>query len=263
GPVAKSAGVTFEESAAVIGLLGNAGIQGSMAGTALRGAISRLLNPTGEAARTLERLGVNAVASSGALRPLPELIGQLEGSGASTADMMTIFGDRAGPAMAALVDQGSDAIQQLTDQVGATGTAQAIAETQMEGFNGSLKALSSAFEGLMIAIAESGLLEFATDLVLGLTGIVQSLAETNPGLLKLATVIGGVLAVGGPMLSMVGRMIRPFVRLPGQIARTASSLVKLGKSTGRAARSFGRLAAQAGRAAGRVVAAGARMAASA
>src|SRR5690606_25493246 len=70
GPVAKSAGVTFEESAAAIGLLGNAGIQGSMAGTALRGAISRLLNPTGEAARTLERLGVNAVTSSGELRPL-------------------------------------------------------------------------------------------------------------------------------------------------------------------------------------------------
>ena len=46
GPVASAAGVSFEGAAAAIGLMGNAGIQGSMAGTSLRGAISRILSPT-------------------------------------------------------------------------------------------------------------------------------------------------------------------------------------------------------------------------
>src|SRR5690606_17316874 len=166
GPVASSAGIQFEEAAAAIGLLGNAGIQGSEAGTALRGAIARLLQPTAEVSDTLKRLGVSVVDSKGELRPLAESIRQLEKSGAKTADMMTIFGLEAGPAMQALGSQGSGALGQLTkDLENSGGTAQRIADTQMEGLNGSLKELQSAFEGLMLAIADTGLLAGATSLV--------------------------------------------------------------------------------------------------
>ena len=58
GPVAKAAGISFEETAASLAIMGNAGIQASMAGTSLRGAISRLLNPSGEAADIIERMGL-------------------------------------------------------------------------------------------------------------------------------------------------------------------------------------------------------------
>src|SRR5690606_15996071 len=91
GPVAKSAGVAFEETAAAIGLMGNAGIQGSMAGTSLRGAITRLLKPTAEVSRTLQRLGVSATDSEGRLLPLVEIVRQLEEAGATTGDMMALF----------------------------------------------------------------------------------------------------------------------------------------------------------------------------
>ncbi|HSH40546.1 MAG TPA: phage tail tape measure protein, partial [Arenicellales bacterium] len=53
GPVAAAAGVQFEEAAAAVGLMGNAGIQASMAGTSLRGAISRILNPTAAATKAM------------------------------------------------------------------------------------------------------------------------------------------------------------------------------------------------------------------
>ena len=79
GPVAKAAGLGFEETAAALSIMGNAGFQGTLAGTALRGAITRLLNPTAEAADILARLGVNATDSSGELLPLREIIGQFEG----------------------------------------------------------------------------------------------------------------------------------------------------------------------------------------
>ena len=64
GPVAKSAGVAFEETAAAIGLLGNAGIQGEMAGTALRGAIVRMLSPTKKAAGIARNLGLEFLDAS-------------------------------------------------------------------------------------------------------------------------------------------------------------------------------------------------------
>ncbi|MFD4343401.1 phage tail tape measure protein [Streptomyces coelicoflavus] len=170
GPVAHAAGVKFEETAAAIGLMGNAGIQASMAGTALRGAVTRLLSPTAKVAKILKKLGVDATDSSGKLRPLNEIIRQLEKSGATTGEMMTIFGQRAGPALLALVDQGSGSLVKLTKELEHSGgTADRIAKIQMEGLKGQLVSLKSAWEGLMIEIGDLGVLDLATGAVEGLT----------------------------------------------------------------------------------------------
>ena len=67
GPVASSAGISFTEVAAAIGLLGNAGIQGSMAGTSLRKTISSLIKPSSAGAKELQKLGVSVVDSKGKL----------------------------------------------------------------------------------------------------------------------------------------------------------------------------------------------------
>lgn len=208
GPVASGMGLSFESVAAAVGLMGNAGIQGSMAGTALRGAISRLANPTKQVSELLDGLGVKVFDAAGSMYPLVEIVRQLEESGASTADMMAIFGDRAGPAMAALVDQGSVALAGLTEELlNSGGTAADIAAVQMQGFKGGVKALQSAFEGLMIALASSGLLEWVTELTQRLTGWLQRLSETNPEMLRLITVIGLAVAALGPMIWIVGKAI--------------------------------------------------------
>lgn len=59
GPTAAATGISLEESAAAIGKLGDAGIQGSMAGTQLRGAITKLITPSEEARRVIQDLGLN------------------------------------------------------------------------------------------------------------------------------------------------------------------------------------------------------------
>ena len=58
-PTAQAAGISIEESAAAIGALGNAGLQGTIAGTGLRMSINKLLSPTDDARRVMERLGLN------------------------------------------------------------------------------------------------------------------------------------------------------------------------------------------------------------
>ncbi|MFF3671684.1 phage tail tape measure protein [Microtetraspora malaysiensis] len=208
GPVAASAGLQFEEMSAAIGLLGNAGIQGSEAGTALRGAIGRLLKPTNEVQATLDRLGVTVMDSSGKMRPLVDIITQLEKSGASTADMLTIFGLEAGPGMQALVSQGSGALRDLTKELeNSGGTAANIAAVQMEGFNGAVKGLQSAFEGLMIAVADTGLLDWATKAVNKLTEWVSTLGEADKETMKWAVAIGGAVAALGPLLIVTGHAV--------------------------------------------------------
>lgn len=209
GPVAKGAGVDFNEAAAAIGLLGNAGIQGGMAGTSLRGAISRLIKPTGEAADTLEALGIEALDSSGNLKPLDNIIQQLEESGATTADMMTIFGQRAGPAMMALVEQGSDALRDLTGTLEESGgTAGDIAAIQMEGFKGGMVELKSAAEGLMIAFGESGMLEAFTGFANKITEVLRNLTQTNPEILRMITIVAGLAAAFGPLLIFVAKILK-------------------------------------------------------
>lgn len=206
-PTAKSAGLSFTETAAAIGLMGNAGIKGSSAGTGLNAAIGALVKPSKDAQNTLRDLGVTVTNSSGKMLPLVDIVRQLSDSGADTADMMTIFGLEAGPKMQALVSQGADALAALDVELqNSGGTAQQVATTQMAGFNGAMDELSSAAEGLMIAIGDAGVLGFVTDLAKGLTDLVMKTAQLSPGMLRAAAVFATVLAAIGPVLMIVGRL---------------------------------------------------------
>ncbi len=208
GPVAAGMGVRFEETAAAVGLMGNAGIQASMAGTALRGALSKLANPARDAQRALGRLGIkksDLFDQAGNLKSFSNVIRLLGESGASASDMLMIFGDRAGPAMQPLVKQGAEAMANMTaslEQAG--GTAKRVADAQMKGAAGEVRKLASAFEGLQLAIAESGLLKWFTDLVVRVTGWVSSLSESNKPLLKWMSIIAIAAAAIAPLLMVLG-----------------------------------------------------------
>lgn len=224
GPVAAGLGVSFEEATAAVGILSDAGIQGSMAGTTLRQSLAKLANPTGNAASALETLGVETLNSSGELRPMADIIDDLGDAGASTGDLLEIFGQRAGPGMQVLVDKGGDALRDFTGELeDSGGTAQEMADTQLEGLNGSLKLLMSAVEGLAISIAESGLLEFVTDIIDKFAGWVQELGETNPALLKMLTVGAALLAALGPILFIVGSLITNFALFQASLTITGFS----------------------------------------
>ena len=208
GPVAAAAKVDFNETAAAIGLLGNAGIQGEMGGTALRGAITKILSPSKEAAGVMRELGVKMTDATGNILPLADVLDQLAPHADNAGAFMEIFGQRAGPAMLALVSQGSGALRDLTAELeGAGGTAQRIAETQMQGFNGQMKAMASAFEGFQIALADTGFLDVITQVVQKITEITQSMAKADPTLLKFGTVFAGITAAIAPVAAGIGLLV--------------------------------------------------------
>ena len=153
GPVASAAGIDLETTAAAIGLMGNAGIQASMAGTSLRGAITRMLNPTRQVAAVMEEAGLNFTDAQGRLLPLATIIEQLEPHAEDAGMMMQLFGQRAGPAMAALVGEGADSLRTLDEELrNSAGTAERVASAQMQGFMGFLRELQSVMGGLAIAV---------------------------------------------------------------------------------------------------------------
>ena len=205
GPVATAAGVSFEEQAAVLGLLGDAGIQASLAGTSLRGAIGRLINPSGEAEKTLARLGVTALNSSGQMRPLADIIDDLSAGGAQAADVMEIFGLRAGPAMLRLLSVGGDAIREFTAELAAAGgTAQRVAEIQLDTLRGDLTLMTSAAEGAQISIGEAlaPAIRALSKAIIPVIGFVGTLAQNFP--ILTALVVGATFVIGALGVALLG-----------------------------------------------------------
>ncbi|KKN78139.1 hypothetical protein LCGC14_0353660 [marine sediment metagenome] len=229
GPVAKAAGISFEETAAALAQMGNAGIQASLAGTSLRGAISRLLTPSNEAAAVLERLGINALDSSGNLRPFTDIIEQLETAGISAADAMTVFGLRAGPAMLALVEQGSGSLRELvTAMENSGGTAEAIAERQLDTLQGSLTLLTSATEGLQISLGSAlapAIRSLATDIIPVVVAITEWLGK-HPKLTTVLVAGVAVIAALGIGLLAVGFIV------PGLVSGFGLLTIAVGFLTG-------------------------------
>ena len=98
-------GVDFTEASAAIGVLGNMGIKGTMAGTAMRAMATRFAKPTKQAQEALDRLGVKFTRMEDIygkqvekLRPLADIFEDLNKKGATMADMQTIFGKIGGNA---------------------------------------------------------------------------------------------------------------------------------------------------------------------
>src|SRR5690625_1751799 len=188
--------------------MGNAGIQASMAGTSLRGALSGILNPSKAASSAMAELGLNFTDAQGKVLPLADIIEQLGPHAQDAGLFMQLFGQRAGPTMAALVTQGADALRGLQHElVNSAGTAEHLADVQMQGFNGAMREMKSAIEGLMIAIGESGLIEFMADLVRHVTSFVRVMSATNPEILKWGTIIAGAAAAIGPLVLGLGTLV--------------------------------------------------------
>ena len=139
-PMAKTAGLSMQGMTAVIGKMADAGIKGGMAGTNLRAGIVKLLKPTTESKDALYDLGVSITNTDGTMRNFIDILADLEQGGASAADMVDIFGQRAGPSLMAAMSQGVGAIKELrTELDNSGGAAKKMADVQLQGLNGALK----------------------------------------------------------------------------------------------------------------------------
>lgn len=206
GPMAKSMGISIETTTGILMNLYNAGLDGSKAGTSLRMAFVKLIDPTEKGANALDRLKVSIKDSSGEMRPFEDIIDDLGEAGMTTADAMDIFGIRAGPSMIALVGQGIGSIQKMTDTVTGTNKAAEMAAIQINTFQGAIKLLKSAFEELQIVIANH-IMPTLTKMVKGITKVINVISgwmEKNKLLsgiiVKFTALLGILVGAGGAII---------------------------------------------------------------
>lgn len=155
-PVAAAFSKSVEETAAALGILGNAGIQASSAGTGLRGILANLATVTPQAAAALREMGLSAKDVNPQTKSLTEIVDALASAGLSAGQALTIFGDRAGPAILALTSQNSE-LKKLVEQMNsAEGSASRMAKTMSDNLIGDVKSLSSTMSELIQKIGDAG-----------------------------------------------------------------------------------------------------------
>lgn len=212
-PVAKNAGVSVEQTTAMIGALATEGITGSMAGTGVRGALLRLQAPTGEAGAAIKELGVKTSDSKGNMRPFFTILKEMQrsfeknrlGTAQQAEYMKTIFGEEAASSAVTLMKAASSGkLDDLTKTFqGSDGSTSALVKIQQDNLGGDFKELQSAYEAIgtdLFDQQESGLRKMTqslTELLLRLDRWVQA----NP---KLAGTLGKIAIAGVALVGVIG-----------------------------------------------------------
>lgn len=223
-PVAAGLGVELETAAALAGKLGDAGIQGSMAGTAMRAILSRLAAPPKMAAEALDQLKISTKDAAGNLRDIPGLLAEIN---AKTRDMGNA--ERSGLLKAIAGEEAFSALQVLTDQAGggqlqemiatlraAAGEANKAAATMADNARGDILSLQSAWEDFGITLFDSnngplrGVIQSLTELVRGISAWAKENPELVATMVKVAAVSAAVVAGLGGLLLAVSAVLGPF-----------------------------------------------------
>lgn len=210
-PVANALGIDINDTATAIAFMSNAGIQGSNAGTALRASLLQLAKPTGQAEDAISELGLQIKNSSGEMKPLPELIGHInEKMGGLTKAQKTAYasmlvGTEASAGFIAMLEQGEDKFKSYSDTLEQSGgRAEEVARIQRDTLKGAIDELTSALEGLGIAVGTT-FLPALTSMTKEFTNVVSSLNEVNPELISLGLKVVGLASGFGLALGAVSK----------------------------------------------------------
>ena len=208
-PVARAAGISLEETSAAIGLMANAGIQGSQAGTTLRGALSRLSKPTDDMCQVMDQLGLEFYDSEGKMKSLHDQIEMLQKATKGMTDeqrnnaLVTLYGQESLSGMLALINEGPDSLDKLTKSFQeCDGIAKETAATMQDNFQGAFEQMTGSLETLAIRLYDSvseplkNLANLGTDAINQLTEGLQ----TN-----------GVIGMAMAGANIVGSLISSFL----------------------------------------------------
>lgn len=220
-PLAGAMKYSVEDTATAIGLLANAGIKGSQAGTSLRSMMTRMVKPSKETAKAMKELGLEVVNSDGSMKPLRQTMTELRQkfSGLSesqkSSKAASIAGQEAMSGLLAIVNASDEDFDKLTKAIdNSTGAAKKQADTMNQNLQGALYELGSAAEAVGIELY-SHIKKPLTKVVMAGATQVRGLASVvkknkikdlvDPSTVETLKALGNVAkTVGGAGLKVLG-----------------------------------------------------------
>lgn len=160
-PLAGSMKYSIEDTATAIGLMANAGIKGSQAGTELRSILTRLVKPPTDAAAALNALGISTTKADGSMKPMRQTMAELREKFSGLADSQksqyaaAIAGQEAMSGLLAIVNASDSDFNKLQKAIdNSSGAAKKQADIMNNNLQGALYDLGSAAEAVGIGIYE-------------------------------------------------------------------------------------------------------------
>lgn len=240
-PVANSMGISLEETAAAIGIMSDAGIKGSQAGTTLRGALSRLARPTKAMQDTMDNLGVSFYDADGKMKPLKTQVELLKKAFEGLTPeqqqnaLVTLYGQESLSGMMALIDKGPDSLGKLTKSLkDSDGAADNMARTMQDNMNSSIEQMFGAFESAAIVIQKI-LAPTIKKVADAISGLVEKFVSAPESTQKLVVAIGAIAIAIGPVLYALGMLVKAFQTMKvglGVLGNGISLFKKLGSAIG-------------------------------
>lgn len=241
GPVAGALGYTIEDTALALGLMADAGIVGSQAGTTLKRAIEDLTNPSEEAADLMADLGISMFDSAGEAKPLNDIIKDLRGSlgdmeqEQQMAAASTLFSSSALSGMLGIINASDEDFHGLIDNLeNAEGNAKKFADIMTDNLQSELKILKNNLQDVGITIFEIMVpaLNKGVEFLKKMLERFQQLSpEAQENIVKygaIAAALGPVITLGGKAVIVFGQMKAALLLKKGAAA-AAGSAIGVGK----------------------------------
>lgn len=233
GPVANSLNMSVEETASVIGLLSDAGIGGEKAGTALRGALTRLLKPSKQNIAGFDQLGISVDAFKEGTLTLPDILDKIKTNtqgwtdAQRTSAIALAFGTESQSAMNVLVNQGGDALRNLTSETeSASGATKRIADSMKDLPANRVARFKESLNVLAITFGEK-LLPLVTPWIEKATDMVNSFSELDDATQNNIIKWGLMAAAAGPALKLLGGGISVIGKTRKAVGLLSNGIVEL------------------------------------
>ena len=227
-PIAGALGFSAEDTAEAIGLMANAGIKSTQAGTALRTIMNNLTGEVKISGKAIGDVTIATTNADGSMRDLSDILadcrtafsGLSESEKAQAAE--TLVGKNAMSGFLALMNAAPEDIDKLSNAIdNCDGTAESMAATMQDNLAGQLTILKSQLEELAISFGEI-LMPAIRSIVSHIQGFIDKLNGMDESQKKAIITIGLVVAAIGPLLVIIGTVIskvgvamQGFVKLAG------------------------------------------------
>lgn len=216
-------GYSIEDISVAIGIMGNAGIKGSMAGTTLKNTIANLAKPTDAQAAVMEKLGISLTDSGGNMKSFAEVMNNLRSSFSGLSETekaaaaTTLAGKQSMAGLLTIVNASTEDFDKLTAAInGSSGSAGEMAAKMLDNLNGQLTLLKSAAEGILITVGDKLLPHikkavswFQTEAEY-INGLSDAQVDNIVKWAGIAAAIGPALLIFGKMVTAVGNVQKTF-----------------------------------------------------
>ncbi|MBO7727662.1 MAG: phage tail tape measure protein [Oscillospiraceae bacterium] len=251
-PIAGALGFSAEDVAEAIGLMANAGIKSTQAGTALRTIMNNL---SGEVKITGAALGEVTIATTnadGSMRDLSDILADCRGAFSQLSESEraqaaeALVGKNAMSGFLALMNAAPEDIEKLSTAIdNCDGTAAQMAETMQDNLAGQLTILKSQIQELAISFGEM-LMPAIRAIVSKIQAFVDKLNGMSESQRKAILTIGLIVAALGPLLVILGTLISKVGVAMQGFVKLATGVKKLGVAVKAGTGVFGKLGAALG-----------------